>query len=551
MAAVAFARADAATADDPVARALAKPADGYIVELTVTRDGQSSYVGTYSAEDVQSADHQWRYGAMRVRVHIVNWTLGTDAWNPVDAMVALEGWSESVDRELAQIQAVRQMGEDPLANPMLAFADEDERIVRAAAARAEDVRALLRLLHGIQYYRQVRDNGGDASQPVSAVPVISFEGGEIFVRSRSSQYGESAATQAVPALAPDDELMPHLQSETQYISLVAWRFDPADMARAQELAASAAAIADELTYRAENVDADLIDSRIGFTWENRAEMLQPVFRDAFMSGLREVVRGAWALAPQAPPDGLFAEGPRAQGWLGELAPDAPLSLPEISGDRLIRLILPAGGLNEGPYYLMTGQRRTSSPTEFDWFYRFPVGNFGDQRSDKVSIRISPSPGTDVRYGFWHPHVTWEVDGDVSGDRVEGSFSHLAEVQYTQIASATDKREGEARDEVRVQWAILYEPAPASPAEEPMTLSFARPTDGKPVPFEGPADYGDAFYVEGRLEKPATREVYRIALQTPDGTPQDVFLRPTAEDPTLLRSEILYVMWDVTKQEQPQ
>jgi hypothetical protein len=85
---------------------------------------------------------------------------------------------------------------------------------------------------------------------------------------------------------------------------------------------------------------------------------------------------------------------------------------------------------------------------------------------------------------------------------------------------------------------------ALPATERMTLSFAHWSNGEIVPLDGTIDYGHAFFVEGRLETPATKADYEVQLEAPGGRPQSVVLRPTADDPALLRSELLYMMWDV-------
>jgi hypothetical protein len=80
--------------------------------------------------------------------------------------------------------------------------------------------------------------------------------------------------------------------------------------------------------------------------------------------------------------------------------------------------------------------------------------------------------------------------------------------------------------------------------ETMVLSFSRLLGGKPVPLQGPIDYGYPFFIEGRLEAPARQQVYRVLLETPSGIRRTVALYPVPDDPTLLRSELTYVMWDI-------
>lgn len=69
--------------------------------------------------------------------------------------------------------------------------------------------------------------------------------------------------------------------------------------------------------------------------------------------------------------------------------------------------------------------------------------------------------------------------------------------------------------------------------------------GKFVPFDGGLNFGQPFAVEGRLKDPALHPVYRLELEDDQDEPFDVFLYPTDKDPRLLRSKLLYLMWDVT------
>ena len=70
-------------------------------------------------------------------------------------------------------------------------------------------------------------------------------------------------------------------------------------------------------------------------------------------------------------------------------------------------------------------------------------------------------------------------------------------------------------------------------------------DGKFVPFDGALSFGQPFAVEGRLKDPALHPVYRLELADGQDQPFDVLLYPTDNNPRLLRSKLLYMMWDVT------
>ena len=68
-----------------------------------------------------------------------------------------------------------------------------------------------------------------------------------------------------------------------------------------------------------------------------------------------------------------------------------------------------------------------------------------------------------------------------------------------------------------------------------------------MPLKGKIDYGFPFYVEGRLEEPARRDVYYVKVLTPSGLKRHVALYPVPGEPRLVRSELTYVMWDVDRQ----
>jgi hypothetical protein len=533
-------------ADEALDAALKHRADGYLVHLTVTRQGSGTLVTTARKNQKTSTiDSAWSFGPTHVTAHLVPWISQSSPWNATAALHRLARWEQEVDQELARIQQVR-LAEN---HPMRAFADEDERVTRAAAARQEDVAALIRLLHGLEEYVYIAEGGGDPAQPISRSPEVTFGGGSLSTRIRDFGGEEETDVEEYPAWSGAGAPL-RASDAPKTMDLVVWQFDPSDMARARALIADLATVTDELTYRGENIRTDLIDKRINLDWKALALVSHARFRDALAGALGDVARYAWTLAPQEPPAGLFGEGSRAQLWLGDLAPNAKLSLPEVSGNRLMRLAVPVGGMNAEHLDMMGGSWIDSSRMDFTWHYDFPPQWLWGERPEDVKVLDSESSGTEHNV-FMKNGVLSLIDAAFSDDRVTGTVTQAVSHQATSEGLGNGGMEDnveQAEDQVSLQWSVTHEPAPASPEEEPMTLSFARPLDGKAVPFEASEiDYGEAFYVEGRLEKPATRKVYRVQLEVTGGAAQDVFLRPVEGDPTLVRSEVLYVMWDVAKQ----
>ncbi|MFQ5618178.1 MAG: hypothetical protein ACE5FR_04330, partial [Rhodospirillales bacterium] len=87
----------------------------------------------------------------------------------------------------------------------------------------------------------------------------------------------------------------------------------------------------------------------------------------------------------------------------------------------------------------------------------------------------------------------------------------------------------------------------SPPEK-MDLRFVRWQDGRYVPIAGALKFGDAFYLEGRLEAPATKDVYFAKVGPAEGDTEEVTLFPDEDDTKAVRSELLYFIWDSPEEE---
>lgn len=79
--------------------------------------------------------------------------------------------------------------------------------------------------------------------------------------------------------------------------------------------------------------------------------------------------------------------------------------------------------------------------------------------------------------------------------------------------------------------------------EKMDLRFVRWEEGEYVPLDSALNFGDAFYIEGVFEDGTTQESYMAKLTVPGGLPKDVRLFLSEDDPNIVRSEMLYFIWD--------
>jgi len=92
-----------------------------------------------------------------------------------------------------------------------------------------------------------------------------------------------------------------------------------------------------------------------------------------------------------------------------------------------------------------------------------------------------------------------------------------------------------------------QPGPLQVAEK-IDLRFVKWQDNEYVPLERPIDFGESFYIEGRLEKPAMQSSYMASIKLPDGSQREVPLFQTEDDPSVIRSELIYFIWDSPEDE---
>ena len=84
--------------------------------------------------------------------------------------------------------------------------------------------------------------------------------------------------------------------------------------------------------------------------------------------------------------------------------------------------------------------------------------------------------------------------------------------------------------------------------EKMDLRFVRWEDSRHVPIEGALNFGDAFFLEGRLEAPAMKNVYFAQVGPAEGDTEEISLFPDEDALKVVRSELLYFIWDSPEEE---
>jgi hypothetical protein len=82
-----------------------------------------------------------------------------------------------------------------------------------------------------------------------------------------------------------------------------------------------------------------------------------------------------------------------------------------------------------------------------------------------------------------------------------------------------------------------------PPEDIVALRLVYRIDEDYVPVVQPLNYGDGFHVQAELEKPARFEVYGVTIDLGSaGGKRSVALTPDPENPRLLHSGRLYLLW---------
>ncbi len=226
-----------------------------------------------------------------------------------------------------------------------------ERRLKAIDAYAEDARRILRLLQGIVFYEYGTKQKGDHVQPNAPLsgPVQARSSGWKWQERRRDTSGTTNVTwwsveaTAEPWSADDVERERDwrpFMGDSGGVRAIVWRFRPEDMERIRALIADFDAVEKALFEDGYSGKQTMADAQ-------RHAHFNTTFWEPLRGGLQQVVTFAWALSPHRPPDGMFIgdqdySAPsrilNVENWT--LRPDAPLVLPPISGDTLMRLRLP-------------------------------------------------------------------------------------------------------------------------------------------------------------------------------------------------------------------
>ncbi len=527
-------------------RILPNADDSWVITVHVSHQGHEIYKDEDVADGYSNiTTERWRYGPATASVRLVTYD-SADQYGESGISIMLAMWqariAQYIDWQRNQ-PFYADMG-DALTDPL------DE-----AKALSEDAELLIRVLEAVERYVYLdRDSyAPESPKPTSGEPLIHLEGGVY----ESSFRGTNAEPKDVQVeMAPWSSRQPgeeNVSAGKQY-GVVVWRFTPEDMQRVDELI-------DEYDDIEARLTLDLSGHAVA---DNMSEALRMspyhfhrTFRDPFLAALHEISRLAWWLGPHRAPDGAWATSDdqidpvvrnewevirdNGLGMMGDRAgtpvfrDGVDISLPPLETDTIIMLTMPWLGMEEFPetlpeksgYYGPTSMRRRSGVT-----YNYTVGNPARER-----VRAE-DPEEEFSAEIF-------VHAAVSGERFDGRVNLTRE--YFEVTDANDGATltYDEREVRHIFWSLEHDGEIWKPGPVEIAASLVQPQGGGFVPLEGKLTFGEPFAVEGRLEKPAARQVYNLELEYGGERPFDVLLYPTEEDPSLLRSPIHYFMWDVT------
>ena len=554
--------------DEVYARVLGNSTDRAIVTVTRTTEGRETTHEEYG-ENAAFADglFTWRREPTTLTVTMVSrnyWSFERVRWD-------LAQWQIIYDQALAIREQMLQYS-----GPMSTiYSDPGLSAAYDAVERySADVELLLRVLTGIEYFEVIAENYPNRIGPVSDPPQLTAGqasayskwtsvsvGGEETVSEASAdaesyqvsspEWGFDDYEAAAARAGVDPAQFNWTRSNGHLMSMVLWRYDPADMARVAELIENLDAIAAELHWDPPQMD----DPNFQVTADGLANSHNATYERIFVSAVRDVVRHAWALGPQEAPPGFWTNVDPVNGYELPLPPegmpsdpfgvyfmaaDVPLALPDLPGDRIAVLRLPVDGLAPdqpvGPIFKSSGTTALSFGPTFN-------GGYWLKDADRVvSVGLPERERHRFSGEIMGPHAFSNVN-IAGGSVLEGSFTTVYHFIDDPEFIGTTKTHYDHEYKVHVTYSIAIEGGDREDFSIPMTLSLAHRVEGEIVPLTAPLNYGDGFYVEGLLEEPATREAYSVDVVL-NGVSEKVVLKPVEKGGLLLRSEMRYLIWDV-------
>lgn len=561
--------APAAAQDEIYDRVVGNSADRIILTVTRTAEGRETTHDEYG-ENLGEGDalFTWRREPTTLTATLVSrnyWSFERVRWD-------LASWQMIYDQALANRELMLQYS-----GPMTAVYNDPGLLAAYEAVErySADVELLLRVLTGIEYFEVIVENYPERTGPLSDPPLLTAGQASAYAKWVStSASGEQTVTEA-SADAESYQVSPlewgfgdydaaaaragvtpaqfsWARSNTQPMSLVLWRYDPADMERVAELIGQLDTIAAELHWDPPQMD----DPNFQAAVDSMADAHNATYERIFVSAVRDVMRYAWALGPEEPPPGFWSNVDPINGYELQVPPDdgtppdpfgvlfmaadAPLVLPDLPGDRMALLQLPVDGLlSDQPVGAIF---KSSGNTALNFGPTFNGGYWLKDGERIVTVGLPERERHRFSGEIMGPHAFSNLN--IAGSGVlEGSFTIVYRYIDDPEMSGTTKTHYDHEYKVHVNYSIAIEGGDREDFTIPMTLSLAHRVEGEIVPLTEPLNYGDGFYVEATLEAPATREAYSVDVAL-NGVTTKIVLRPVEPGGLKLRSEMRYLIWDV-------
>jgi len=454
---------------------------------------------------------------------------------------------------------------------------ELESRLRAVDEHAEDAAVMLRLLQGVVRYSHSNNKYEFEGRalPVSGPVSARSSGTEWKIEGWHLRKGSTIVDEkrwSGRAVAEAWEIVDIMEQRrrgyraTPVTRVLVWRFKPEEMARVRKLLDDLDAVKKEL-YREDIITPGRDKDNLTSEQRNDIALTTHAFWNGifwlpFEKGLHTIVSTAWMMSPQRPPAGLFADD-------GAINPDAKLVLPSISNSALVRI-----EFDEKSMFVGSGREKgegtmTTQTTERD-LVSGEVRSRQSQRKWRPDTGGRPMTGAvrepiealDGSEAQWtrrlplHPKAkpgdstTIAVTADVPDERFGGSF-RTGFTEEKELSGEKSKTRESRSDRIIVMWEMEHNGEPVESGQERLKLRFVQWTEGGYQPLQQPVGYGVPFYVEGRLEEDASKDLYAITISAPGGEEHKAFLVPTEEDRRLLRSDQLYLMWKMVEDESMQ
>ena len=526
-------------------RTLPNAEDSWVLTIHKTRTGHSIKRWEYPSRDRWNNTHsEWHYGPASVSVRLATYD-SYDGFGDNGISTDLALWQHWIAQWLQDIKTKESYAP---------IAEEAQVVIDYIKSRSEDAELLIRVMQGMQFYTVIEDRDYDpaSTKPVSSDTLVHLQGGTFSSDFTSSWEDPSSTTTAMPQVSRQELDALDNGPQRNYSALV-WRFVPEEMARVAALIEEYDEIKNGMTLDLAGVDfPDHLESMR--EWVPKEYHVKG--RDPFLAALYEIARVAWWIGPheadasvwatsedQIPDDlrylfgSMREEGGRLVDGSGTpyLSATAPLKLPPLETDTLVMIDMSVFGITNEPGKI---------PEDPVFFGDLDVNNHRATHSfnpgSPTRARISYKREDDL---FWRRTI---VHAAGTGEVIDGRVNVTSEFYKIDVDPDSNTRFiRDQRQTHNIVWSLSHDGDICVTKQPEIDARFVQQDgSGGYQPVSEPLDYGTPFVVEGRLELPAARQVYNLEIDYGGERPHDVLLYPTPEDRTLLRSDILYLMWDV-------